>query len=79
MLVPLAASGHYHAAHASTSCVTCSVAQHTPFVDASIVSMPGGTRFVVDLEVVPAGAPAGPSRREPTSRGPPALLLVHGT
>ena len=74
LLVPLVASGHDHATHASARCATCVATQHTPVVAGSIVPVPVTALLVLGVERERATSPGRPAVQQPTGRGPPSLL-----
>jgi hypothetical protein len=78
LLVPVVASGHRHAGHA-TPCAACAVTHHTPVVSASGITMPATTPVVLGVESPSALAPTAPSVRLATGRGPPSLLRALGS
>jgi len=76
LLVPLFASGHFHASHATAPCAACAVTQHTPVVGTAAMAIATSAALVVAFDVVPVAMPVGPAVRQPATRGPPAILLA---
>ena len=78
LLVPVVASGHRHTGGSTAPCAACAVTHHTPVVSAPAVALPTAARMVVGVELAAATAPAAPSVRHATGRGPPSLLRALG-